>query len=66
MGTVRRVSRNVKRWRHAAMAKRWTAFGLSTAQSRFKRIKGHRQLPLLVEALASRSAKSLDQKGAVA
>jgi len=28
MGTIRRVSRNVKRWRHGAMAKRWTALGL--------------------------------------
>lgn len=65
MGTVRRVSRNVKRWRHAAMAKRWTALGLSTAQSRFKRIKGHRQLPFLVEALARRSATRVDQKEAV-
>ena len=27
MGTVRRVSRNVKRWRNAAMALRWTAAG---------------------------------------
>src|SRR5262249_60191404 len=28
MGTVRRVSRNVKRWRNAAMALRWTAAGM--------------------------------------
>jgi hypothetical protein len=27
MGTVRRVCRNVKRWRNAAMAWRWTAAG---------------------------------------
>jgi hypothetical protein len=30
MGTVRRVSRNVKRWRNAAMALRWTAAGMIT------------------------------------
>ena len=29
MGTERRVSRNVKRWRNAAMALRWTAAGPS-------------------------------------
>jgi putative transposase len=65
MGTVRRVSRNVKRWRHASMAKRWTALGLSQAQSRFKRIKGHRQLPVLVEALARRAANGVDHREAM-
>jgi putative transposase len=65
MGTVRRVSRNVKRWRHGSMAKRWTALGLHAAESRFKRIKGHRQLPALVEALSKRSAKTIDQEEAV-
>ena len=28
MGTVRRVCRNVKRWRNADMALRWTAAGM--------------------------------------
>ena len=28
LGTVRQVTRNVKRWRHAEMALRWTAAGL--------------------------------------
>ena len=31
MGTVRRVCRNVKRWRDAAMALRWTAAGMMEA-----------------------------------
>jgi hypothetical protein len=31
MGTFRRVCRNVKRWRNAAMALRWTA--ISTIQA---------------------------------
>src|SRR5262245_16688601 len=31
MGTVHRVSRNVKRWRNAAMALRWTAAGMMEA-----------------------------------
>src|SRR5205807_726822 len=31
MGTVRRVCRNVKRWRNAAMALRWTAAGMMEA-----------------------------------
>jgi transposase-like protein len=66
MGTVRRVSRNVKRWRNGAMAKRWTALGLQAAGRRFKRIKGHRHLPALVEALTRRAAMSVDREEASA
>ena len=66
MGTIRRVSRNVKRWRHGAMAKRWTALGLRAAQARFKRIKGHRQLPVLVDALKRRAAAGVDHQEALA
>jgi transposase-like protein len=66
MGTIRRVSRNVKRWRHGAMAKRWAALGLRAAQARFKRIKGHRQLAVLVDALKRRTAAAVDQQEALA
>jgi transposase-like protein len=66
MGTIRRVSRNVKRWRHGAMAKRWAALGLRAAQDRFKRIKGHRQLPVLVDALKRRAAVAVDREEALA
>ena len=65
MGTVRRVSRNVKRWRHGSMAKRWAALGLDVAQSRFKRIKGHRQLPILLNALTRRVQLGVDQEEAM-
>lgn len=62
LGVVRRVSRNVKHWRHGAMAKRWTGIGLVAAEKRFKRIKGHRHMPALVEALSRRAAKGIDQE----
>jgi transposase-like protein len=39
MGTVRRVCRNVKRWRNAAMALRWTAAGMMEAAKGFRRLK---------------------------
>ena len=51
LGTVRRVSRNVKRWKDGSMARRWTAAGLLTAQKRFRRIKGYRDMPILEKAL---------------
>lgn len=66
MGTIRRVTRNVKRWRDGKMAKRWTALGLQEAGRRFKRIKGHRHLPALVAALARRAGMSVDQDTAIA
>jgi putative transposase len=65
LGVVRRVSRNVKNWRDGAMAKRWTGIGLVAAESHFHRIKGHRHMPALVEALSRRAAKGIDQDGAV-
>ncbi len=50
-GTVRIVQRNVKRWRHAEMALRWTAAGMLEAQKTFRRLKAYRQLPILRKAL---------------
>ena len=47
----RQVTRNVKRWRHAEMALRWTAAGLLEAQKTFRRLKAYRQLPILRNAL---------------
>jgi len=38
MGTIRRVTHNVKRWRDAKMALRWTAAGMMEAQKGFRRI----------------------------
>jgi putative transposase len=56
-GTVRRVCRNVKRWRDAAMALRWTAAGMMEAAKGFRRLKAYRQLPYLRTALAVLQAK---------
>src|SRR5208283_2001040 len=47
VGTVRRVCRNVKRWRNAAMALRWTAAGMMEAAKGFRRMKAYKQLPIL-------------------
>jgi hypothetical protein len=51
MGTVRCVCRNVKRWRNADMALRWTAARMMEATKGFRRLKGHKQLPILKAAL---------------
>ena len=57
MGTVRRVCRNVKRWRNADMALRWTTAGMMEATKGFRRLKAHKQLPILKAALAAHQAK---------
>lgn len=66
MGTLRRVTRNVKRWRGGDMARRWTAVGLNEAAKRFRRIKGYRELPKLLQALADRSAALIDRNSEAA
>jgi transposase-like protein len=58
MGTVRRVCRNVKRWRSAAMAMRWTAAAMQEAAKGFRRLKAHKQLPALRAALEAHQIKN--------
>jgi putative transposase len=57
MGTIRRVCRNVKRWRDAQMAVRWTAAAMLEAAKGFRRLKACKQLPALRAALAAHQAK---------
>ena len=53
-GTIRQVTRNVKRWRDASMAWRWTAAGMMEATKGFRRLKAYKQLPVLRQALLAR------------
>ena len=57
MSTVRRVCRNVKRWRSASMAMRWTAAAMQEAARGFRRLKAHKQLPTLRAALEAHHNK---------
>ena len=70
MGTIRRVCRNVKHWRDASMALRWTAAAIQEATKGFRRLKACKQLPLLRAALAAHQRKHSDdtalEPGAVA
>lgn len=60
MGSVRHVTRNIKRWRNKnSMVKRWVALGISNAQRKFRRLKGHKDMPALVAAL--RKAAAVDK-----
>jgi hypothetical protein len=50
---ARTTTRNVKRWRDEGdMRRRWCAAGLREAESKFRRVREHAQMPHLVAALA--------------
>jgi transposase-like protein len=51
LSVTRRVTARVTRWRDGDMRRRWCVAGLLHAESKFRRIKGHRALPLLIKAL---------------
>jgi putative transposase len=48
---VERVCLNVKRWHSGDQRERWVGSGLLVAEKQFRRIKGHKQLPLLLREL---------------
>jgi putative transposase len=62
-GTIRRVTRNVKRWRDASMALRWAAAGMLEAKAGFRRFKAYRQLPALRRALTGQQPRRLEMPG---
>ena len=56
IGTLRHVTRNIKRWRDGDMRRRWLGLGLLRAAERFRRIKRHHELGALVTALEAATA----------
>ena len=65
MGSCRRVTRNVKRWRGGEMILRWMAAGLVEAARGFRRLRGHAGMPQLVAALRAADA-ALEPKSKIA
>ena len=51
LSVTRRVTARVTRWRDGDMRKRWCVAGLLRAEEKFRRVKGHRAMPALIEAL---------------
>jgi len=49
---TRSTTANVKRWRDGKMIKRWVAAGMLNAERSFRRVKGCKDMPTLVAALA--------------
>jgi putative transposase len=51
ISVARDTTRNVKNWRDGKMIKRWCAAGMLAAERSFRRLKGHKDMPVLVAAL---------------
>jgi putative transposase len=60
IGSVRRLTRNVTRWRSGDMIARWSATAIFNAEHNFRRVRGYRYLPILARALRHDTAK-IDQ-----
>lgn len=63
---ARTTHRNAKRWRDARMVLRWGAAGMLNAERSFRRIKGHKDMPVLVAALARHVGKAHDGAALIA
>jgi putative transposase len=48
---VERVCLNVKRWHPGDQRERWVGSGLLVAEKQFRRVKGHKQIPVLLTEL---------------
>lgn len=51
LSVAAKVTARVKRWRDGDMRLRWCTAGLLRAEKGFRRVKGHKQMHLLLEAL---------------
>jgi transposase-like protein len=56
-GSIARYTRNVKRWKDASMALRWVASALSDAKPRFRKLRGFRDMKILLAALDRHAEK---------
>ena len=58
---ARSTNRNITRWRDGHMVLRWTAAGMLNAERSFRRIKGYKQMPQLVNALHRHAHPNTDR-----
>jgi len=65
---VETVCRNVKRWRHGDHIERWIASGLLVAERQFRKVIGHREIPMFLSSMANigGSKKPIAKRAAVA
>ena len=52
-GGVAQFTRNVRRWRGGSMILRWVGSAILETEKQFRRVRGYRELPMLIQALRS-------------
>ena len=60
---TRRVTARVTRWRDGDMRRRWCVAGLSRAEGKFRRVKGHRGMTTLLKVLEGSARAGLTGTG---
>ena len=63
ISVARDTTRNVKHWRDGKMIKRSCAAGMLNAERSFRRLKGYKDMPVLVAALR-RYAQQINENNA--
>ena len=63
LSVTRRVTARVTRWRDGDMRRRWCVAGLLRAESRFRRVKGHRGMTTLLKVLEGSARAGLTGTG---
>ena len=61
--TMEHVCRNVKRWRNADMALRWTVAGIMEAAKGFRRLKAYKRLPALEQRFSPTNPNTRSETG---
>ena len=62
-GGVAKFTRTVRRWRNGSMILRWVGSALLDAEQQFRRVRGYREMPALIEALRQRVTTSDRKEG---
>ena len=57
-GSIAHYTRNVKRWRDRQLTLLWLASALDEAKDRFRKLRGHRDMKSLIQALDNRISKT--------
>ena len=63
---VETVCRNVKRWHGGDHLERWVGSGLLVAERKFRKVRGYREIPLLMASLTNAVSKKPLAKGVAA
>ena len=61
-GSIAHFTRNVKRWKDGQMTLRWIAGALSDAKQRFRKLRGNRDMSVLLAALNASSTQPVDAR----